>query len=218
MLKCDADLFDLRALERDPHSAGSRHLGHEQLMILCYTGVSRPNMNTNNIWPHGDGVRTFRHIQLMLTLFIIINLLLLHTHKLTHIYYSQNSAFRSFHICISSCYHHNFIISAKLHISLANSELQNLHCTWIVAAHKSPLPPLASLPFFSRIRRIFILFQNQENFYSQIFHFLKIDNCKMLAALGQLQGMNDHVHLLSFASLLNQTIVVVFSCPEQLNR
>ena len=38
MLKCDADLFDLRALERDPHSAGSRHLGHEQLMILCYTG------------------------------------------------------------------------------------------------------------------------------------------------------------------------------------
>lgn len=43
----DDNLFNLRALERDPHSAGSRHLGHEQLvmMILCERIVfSRPNI------------------------------------------------------------------------------------------------------------------------------------------------------------------------------
>ena len=36
--KCGDIFWYLRALERDPHSAGSRHLGHEQLMILWNRG------------------------------------------------------------------------------------------------------------------------------------------------------------------------------------
>ena len=51
------------------------------------------------------------------------------------------------HVVITLSSYHRVIIamSSYLHncISLANSELQNLRCTRVVAAHKSPLPLLA---------------------------------------------------------------------------
>ena len=73
-----------------------------------------------------------------------------------HVIIAVSSCYHRGIIVLSSCYHHVIIavssyhhviiaMSSYLHncISLANSELQNLRCTRVVAAHKSPLPLLA---------------------------------------------------------------------------
>ena len=109
--------------------------------------------------------------------------------------------------CMSSCMHVIILSSYlqnRISLFLSNSELQNIRCTWIVAVHKSPLPPLPSWPFFSRIMRIFTLELS----------FLENLELKMLAVLGQLYNHHLATKLHIIYYLPPQSINPLFSYPS----